>query len=139
MLAAAFLFAVLATGCTGCKKIDERDINFVTTSEVQRLVARAANESKLLILFDTRPEAEFHAAHLPGARNFTALQVDCELGKDPSISRFDNIIVYADHPNSAPAKALTKRLMSARYKNVRLFDGGVAAWKQAGLSLYASE
>jgi len=133
------LFTLLASGCSGCKKVDERDIKQVTTTEVQRLVARAAAEPKLLILLDARPEEEFRAAHLPGARSFRPQQVDCELGADPAIARFEHIIVYAEHPNSATAKALTKRLLSARYKNVRLFDGGVDAWKRSGLALYASE
>ncbi len=142
LAAAAVLMAVLTLalhGCSGCKKIDERDLEYASISDVQRLVARAADEKKLLILFDARPEGEYRAAHLPGARNFRPQQVDCELGTDPAISRHDHIIVYGQHSNSATAKALAKRLMAARYKNVRLFDGGVNAWKQAGLSLYASD
>ena len=66
-------------------------------------------------------------------------QVDPELGKDPAISRHDHIITYGEHPNSPVAKALTKRLLSTRYKGVRLYDGGVRSWKNAGLPVFSSE
>ncbi len=142
LAAAGLVLAVLTLafqGCTGPKKIDEDDLKFVSTAEVQRLVARAATEDKVLVLLDARPESAFRAAHLPGARNLRAQDVDVDLGKDPAIARFDHIVVYGEHRNSATAKALAKRLMSARHKGVRVFDEGIDGWKRAGLSLYASE
>ena len=135
------ILAVLTVlgGCTGAKKVDERDIKRVSTGELQRLVAQASAQDGALILLDARSEADFRAAHLPGARNLRPAQVDPELGRDPAISRHDHIVAYGEHPNSPVAKALTKRLLSARYKGVRLYDGGVRAWRNAGLPVFASE
>jgi rhodanese-related sulfurtransferase len=132
-------FLALLSGCSGAKKVDERDISKISTGELQRLVAQASAEDGVLILLDARSEAAFREAHLPGARNLRPAQVDPELGKDPAISRHDHIITYGEHPNSPVAKALTKRLLSTRYKGVRLYDGGVRSWKNAGLPVFSSE
>ena len=138
-LIAVLLPATLMGGCKGQKKVTEDDIKRVSTTELQSLVARSSGDSGLLILLDARSEGDFRAAHLPGARSLRPAQVDPELGKDPKISRYKHVIAYGEHPNSAVAKALTKRLMSTRYKGVRLYDGGVAAWKNAGLPLFSSD
>jgi len=139
LLAALLLPAALMGACTGQKKVTGDDINYVSTGELQRLVAKASSEDGVLLLLDARSEEDFRAAHLPSARSLRASDVDPDLGKDPAISRYKHIIAYADHPNSAVANALTKRLMSTRYKGVRLYDGGVAQWRNAGLPLFSSE
>lgn len=128
----------LLGGCTGQKKVNERDIEVISTSELQRLVARASNEDGVVLLLDARSLEDFREAHLPGARSLRPSDVNPELGRDPAISRYKHIITYGEHSNSAVAKALTKRLLSTRYKGVRMYDGGVKAWKNAGLPLFSS-
>lgn len=139
VLFASLALAALLGGCTGQKKVDEGDIKRVSTNELQRLVAQASSDDGVLILLDARSVSDFREAHLPGARSLRPSDVDPDLGKDPRISNHKHIVAYGAHPNSAVAKALTKRLLSTRYKGVRLYDGGVAAWKNAGFPLFSSD
>ncbi len=139
LLLALAPLAALVGGCGGQKKVNERDIERISTNELQRLVAQASAQDGVLILLDARTESDFRQAHLPGARNLRPARVNPELGKDSGISRHDHIITYGEHPNSAVAKALTKRLMSTRYKGVRMYDGGVVAWRNAGLPMFSSD
>lgn len=42
------------------------------------------------------------------------------------------VIVYGDNPGSTPARAMVKRLIQAKVRNVWLFSGGLQEWETTG-------
>lgn len=89
---------------------------------------RDRGEADALLLIDPRSERRFAEAHIPGARNIRLPQVDPARDRDPGIERFRAIVVYGDDPASASARAMTKRLLAAGYRGVRLYAGGIKEW-----------
>ncbi len=122
------LAALFALG--GCRSVSDRSIEVVGLSEVQRTVQRDNGKSTLIV--DARPATEFEAGHIPGAVNLRPPDIDLE-DPDPALSKYKAILVYGEDPGSASAKAMTKLFLRAKYKNVRMFSGGMQAWRGAGL------
>jgi len=107
----------------------------VTDDTVIRLtaqdVARRVDGGGTLLL-DTRPPERYREGHLPGARNVRL--PDVRVGeKTPALQGYGSLIVYGENPGSADALAMAKRLIRAGHDDVRLLDGGYAAWRRAGL------
>lgn len=128
MLAAASVL-VLA-GCNG--GVTDADIKRISLGEVRDLVDKSEGRGDLLLLVDPRPASAFAAGHLPGARNLPLPPAEADRGRDPTIARYQNIVVYGDDPGSPIAKAMTKRLMHLGYQGVRFFAGGLAEWSERG-------
>ncbi len=82
-------------------------------------------------LVDVRDEREFHAGHMPGARNIPleTLRADPDkfLSRDKAI-----VFVCARGVRSLTAAKLAERL---GYSNVSNLDGGTSAWSKAGFQL----
>lgn len=131
-LGAAVLVA--CGGVVGCdKSTSDRDITTITTAETRKLIAeRDGKDRAAVLLIDPRPEAEFAAGHLPGARNVRLPDVPHDGGRERWIDRYDKIVVYGNDPSTAAAKAMHKRLLSLGYEKVRWFEGGIAEWRAAG-------
>ncbi len=125
---------LLLGGCA--PKVSDKDLRVVELGELRRLMsADAANESDRLLLIDPRNPGAFETGHLPMARNLTLLRFPAGSGRDPAYARHDEIIVYGQNPGSAVARAMAKRLMSLRYKNVRWYANGIDEWVASGLPL----
>ncbi len=82
-------------------------------------------------LVDVRDEREFHAGHVPGARNIPleTLRADPDkfLSHDKTI-----VFVCAKGVRSLTAAKLAERL---GYEHVGNLDGGTSAWSSAGFQL----
>lgn len=82
-------------------------------------------------LVDVRDEREFHAGHVPGARNIPleTLRADPDrfLSRDKAI-----VFVCAKGVRSLTAAKLAERLGYAQVANL---EGGTQAWSKAGLAL----
>lgn len=124
----------LVSGCLGPRKVSDKHIQPVMLSEVAAL--HEAQEKrpgeKIALFLDSRPEAKFRVGHIPGARHLQLTDINPELKRDSAIEAFDEIIVYADNPGSASAKAVVKRMMGMRYDDVRLYAGGLEEWARSG-------
>lgn len=133
----ALLVVALLAGCVGPRKVSDRDIKTIDLSTLMALVERQAQEPgrARLLLIDSRARSSYDTARIPGAVSMLLSDIDPEMGRDPRIEAYDEIVVYGDNPGTASSKALTKRLMRLRYKNVRLFAGGLDAWRRAGLAV----
>jgi rhodanese-related sulfurtransferase len=134
-LSASMLCLSLLGGCMGPRKVSDRDIEVVDLNRVLELIEnqRRSPEDRELLLIDSRSRSSFESGHIPGARHLPLQEIDPELGRDPEIESYDDIVVYADNPGSPTSKAVAKRLMRLRYDDVRLFAGGLEAWLDAGL------
>ena len=80
-------------------------------------------------LLDVRPEDEFKAGHLPGARNITLPQLEKKLSGLP---RRQEIIAYCRGPYCVLSFEAIAILRQRGYK-VRRLEEGYPEWKAAGL------
>lgn len=124
-------------GCTGPKPTDDGDIDVVALGELRRLMAAQASrvDDPILLLVDPRRAELYDAGHLPNAASMLLLDTPQNGGKDPRLDAYDTIVVYGNDPGSTPAIAMTKRLISLRYDDVRWYREGIAEWVSVGLPL----
>lgn len=109
---------------------DETLVRMDAAAVADRLAGKSAADT---ILLDSRSQADYEAGHLPTAVN-RRLE-DVAAGRTTGLRRYSTIIVYGQNPASATAPALAKRLVSLGFSGVRLYEGGVDAWRSAGLPL----
>ncbi len=93
-------------------------------------LARLLDAGKVEIV-DVRPEEEYAAAHIPGARNlpFEAIETASR-----ALPRDRSIIVYCRGPYCDLTFEAVRRLRRLGY-DVRRLEGGVPEWRRAGLPL----
>jgi len=89
------------------------------------------NRKKAQIL-DLRADADFQAGHVPNAKRIASDQIPSGIDK-LKLDRKLPLILVCQH-NGAARNAI-KQLQTAGFTEVRNLDGGVQAWKAAGLPL----
>jgi rhodanese-related sulfurtransferase len=141
--------AICALPLVGCQSSpSDKDIEFVSLAQVQAAVEGkpGGGGDGLMAIFrggpgqvrliDPRPPQDFDKGHIPGAVNLQLPAVSEKKDSlDPALAVYKLIIVYGSDPGSAVARAMTKRLMSAGAKEVRMFSGGYLEWTRAGLKV----
>lgn len=90
---------------------------------------RLINDHNATII-DIRPSAEFESGHLVNSKNIPQDDVEKRMGE---LNKEKPVIVVGDVAQKA-AKTATQ-LRASGFKEVFLLDGGVRAWKEAGLPL----
>lgn len=126
------MLALMTTaGLVGCNKdVSDRDLQSIDTVAVKRLMDTSRGNT--LRIVDARPPDQFEQGHLPGAMNMTLNDLPERARLPASVSSARTVVVYGQHPSSALARGLAKRMVLAGHKGVRVFEGGFDAWKQAG-------
>ena len=134
MVAACVIALGWSWATPGCQpRTTDRDIEPISLAELSELIrARDGGEAQAVFLLDPRSRTQFAQGHIPGAVNL--LLSDLPVGSllDPVLDEYDNIVVYGTDPGSSPGRAMTKRLIALGYDDVRWFDGGLRAWRDAG-------
>ncbi|MEL6330331.1 MAG: rhodanese-like domain-containing protein [Planctomycetota bacterium] len=133
LILASLLTALLLVGCGN---ISDARIKPISLAELRPLVQRQTDRPNgdALLLIDSRITERYETGHLPTARNVVLGQIPTGTrGGDPRITRFDEVVVYGQDPSSAPARALTKRLIGQGYGDIRMFFDGFDGWERAGL------
>lgn len=125
----AALIASALVGAGGCKSVSDKSIKTIGFSEVQRPFQKG--ESSVLFI-DPRPLEEYTAGHIPGAIHLRLPDVD-ENDPDPALSKYKVLVVYGNNPGSPVAKAMVKLLLRSGFKEARWFQGGMDAWREAGM------
>ena len=123
---AAVVGAASLSGCA--KKITDSDIKFVRVDEVRELQQTAKERPKVMLLIDPRSPRAYNEGHIPEALNISLATINPDSKRNPAYEGYNNIIIYGDDPASAPARAMTKKMMLAGYKHVRMFGGGMRDW-----------
>ena len=136
------LIGVLCTmiGCDGVRTVSDRDIELMPVTRLRELMEKQAQkpDGDTLLLFDVRAQREFDEGHLPRAEQLALQQVPNRIRKNDRIERFDHVVIYGEHPADPPTRALAKRLMSRKYGDIYVYDGGIADWRSRGLPLEAA-
>jgi rhodanese-related sulfurtransferase len=79
------------------------------------------------LVIDVRDQAEYAGGHILGARHLPLSRLDSH-----DLKRKDKVlIVYCDSGDRAPKAAAALRKQG--FEKVVLLNGGIGAWKQAGL------
>jgi len=130
-----FLFlsaAVLTT--SGCQTAlsDETVIRIDSSAISARM--NDPNEAQRTLLIDVRPAEAYQREHVPGAVNIRLAEL-VRGEHRVTLANYKPLIVYGQNPASASAMAMAKTLISRGHKDVRLFEGGIEAWRSAGLTL----
>jgi len=98
-----------------------------TPQEVTLLI----NRDKAAIV-DVRDATEFATGHLPNAKNIPLADLDSRIGELDKLKSKSVVVVCQ---SGARASAAAAKLAKAGFADVVNLDGGVAAWKTAGLPL----
>lgn len=114
------------------KSTTDKDIVSISATEVLALRDRLKESPKAVELIDPRPAARFEEGHIPGARNLNLPAVPPDAKPDRPLKDFDVLVVYGENPASPSARAMTKRLISVGYYDVRFMAGGLDEWREKG-------
>jgi rhodanese-related sulfurtransferase len=116
---------VAEVGVLAGEYLGERDrIEPVSAGELEERLARGD-----VVLLDVRPEPEFRAGHIAGARSAPLETLD-ELAA--GLPRRREIVAYCRGPYCVYADDAV-RLLRARGLKARRLDGGYPDWRRAGL------
>ena len=110
--------------------LGERDgIEHVSATELHERLARGD-----VIVLDVRPEPEYRAGHIPGARSVPLAEL---ASLAPKLPRRRQIVAYCRGPYCVYAGDAV-RLLQARGLKARRLDVGLPEWRRAGLPVETS-
>ena len=102
---------------------DRADLENVTAAELADRLARGQ-----VVLLDVRPESEYRAGHIVGARSAPLTSLDALV---PELSRRREIVAYCRGPYCVYADDAV-RLLRDRGFEARRLDVGFPEWRRAG-------
>lgn len=106
------------------------NITYIEPEEVLLKVKEGA------LLIHTLPAGHFAKAHLPGALNTCVYQVTfLDDVREAGADKDRTIVLYGSSGHSLDAATAAEKLHRAGYLNVFVLNGGIAAWRAAGLPL----
>lgn len=101
------------------------------------LDAFAAGEARFV---DARPVQEYVDGHIQGAVNVPMLDKEKLLPRlDRKIPKDAVVIVYCDGEGCEASDKLSARMLQLGWKNVRVFEEGFPAWRDAMLPVSTGE
>ena len=97
-------------------------------------------KGKIFYLIDTLTHSHFQKVRLPGARNACVFEVTfIDQIKAITENKDIDIVVYGSSSRSYDAIRAAEKLEYEGFINVHVLDGGIAAWRLAGLLLEGDE
>jgi rhodanese-related sulfurtransferase len=110
--------------------LGERDVvEHVSAEELQERLARGD-----VVVLDVRPEPEYRAGHIPGARSVPLAAL---ASLEPKLPRRRQIVAYCRGPYCVYADDAV-RLLQGRGLKARRLDVGFPEWRRAGLPVETS-
>jgi rhodanese-related sulfurtransferase/DNA-binding HxlR family transcriptional regulator len=107
---------------------DRTGLEHITADELADRLARGK-----VVLLDVRPESEYQAGHIAGARSAPLPSLDALV---PELSRRREIVAYCRGPYCVYADDAV-RLLGRRGLKARRLDVGYPEWRRAGLPVEA--
>lgn len=110
--------------------------NKVTTISPQRLHS-VLDEGEKINLIDVRSAAEYRAGHVAGSRLIPLDKLTSETlaANDLYAGAGHDETLYLTCESGIRSQQAAERLIDAGYHNLALIEGGVQAWKKAGLPI----
>ena len=93
----------------------------------------ALSQSAPPVLIEVLPGASYEKEHLPGAVNIP-LDGFVERVRTSLPDPRTELVVYCSGPTCANSHTAARKLEELGYENVRVYSGGKAAWREAGLA-----
>ena len=89
-----------------------------------------------VVFVDARPAEEYAAGHIPGARSFPVYQFDDYAATFlQAVQPGASLVVYCTGVNCSDSHLLADKLVQLGYPNIRIFSGGMAAWREKGYAV----
>ncbi len=104
--------------------------------EVGIPVVQSAVKKNSAVLMDARPRLKYLAETIPSAMYMLNTELDQLAGRFPADKKTP-IIVFCGGYSCNKSHTVAKRLVSLGYQNVKVFAGGLPAWKKDGLKTTA--
>ena len=109
----------------------ELGIRLAETREVRRIL-----EAGTHLAFDTRPERDYEAGHLPGALPLPEDEFDLRvMDYLPLLYPEQPLLVYCSGSSCDTSLLVSRYLADKGLTNIVLFAGGTRAWTEAGYEL----
>lgn len=100
-------------------------------------VVEAILKNDSALLMDARPRSKYLAATIPGALYMNDTQLDKLAGRFPS-DKSTPVVPFCGGYNCSKSHKVANMLLAQGYTNVRVFAGGLPAWKKADMPTTAS-
>jgi len=107
---------------------DRSDVEQVSATELADRLSRGQ-----VVVLDVRPEAEYRAGHIAGARSMPVEELDAQMAQ---LTREGEVIAYCRGPYCVYADDAV-RILRARGLQARRLDVGFPEWRRAGLPVAA--
>jgi len=114
---------------------------FITLAETEDLFAQRMKGAESLLFVDSRRPDDFAAGHIPGALNLPLerFQHQGKTGAGPDGSGMldfpgaQTLVIYCEGGDCQTSISLAKIIHDRGYQDIRIFTGGWAEWRAAGL------
>ncbi len=105
------------------------DIRTITADELRH---RLEQPRAQLQFWNVLTDDYFAGEMIPGSRRVPLDTVGREVAES-GLAKDAEIIVYCSGPTCPQSRSAAEKLVRLGFTNVRLFEGGLAEWKAAGL------
>jgi len=132
------LSSFVLTQCDRLEKphVDLEPPEILLPVEVRLLSPEKANElmrsTPDLQIIDCRQEHEFSGGHFPGAKHINYFRPDDIDGHLANVDPTKPCLVYC--ALGTRARVMAVKMHEAKFADIAVLDGGVFAWKKAGLA-----
>ncbi len=119
---------------TSGKKVER---GFISREDLVTILDRRSSgdhDGEEVLLAEVLGEVYFRAGHIPGAINMPLDRV-VAIAKANTSSKVHPIVLYCASEECQNSHVAARTLRQLGYSNVRVFAGGKADWKAAGLPL----
>jgi rhodanese-related sulfurtransferase len=113
-----------------CMEVVMNENETVTREEILNALANGAP----LQLVEALDEPYFRAGHLPGAINMPLARV-AEVAREALPDQKADVVVYCASKTCENSHVAARKLRALGYVRVRVYAGGKADWREAGLAL----
>lgn len=104
-------------------------VKFISQAEAEDLFA-----ARSAIFVDSRTREDYLRGHIVGAASLPLKEFEPEMAREKIRVPFAaTLVVYCEGGDCHSSIALARLLRKAGFQDVRIFEGGVEAWRAAGL------
>jgi rhodanese-related sulfurtransferase len=103
--------------------------------------AKSRFDGKICYFLDARSPKEYQDGHIPGAINFSALEMDkfAPIVMPQLTDKNQEIVAYCNGGDCTLSLELARTLIEQGYTRVEVFEGGWPEWKKAGNPVHTGE